>query len=126
MNTRAITTEYRLQHWASIIQEQKASGLSIGAYCEREGFHENKYYYWQKKLRELACEGLVSGTSEKTDLMPSRFTEVKLAGQYTTPTPSMNGSHQLCIEASGIRIIANGGYPADKLVFLMREMRRSC
>ena len=54
MNMREMTKEYRLSHWAERMAERQASGLSITAYCLREGMHEKRYYYWQRKLREVA------------------------------------------------------------------------
>ena len=54
INTRKIAAEYRLSHWAQIMKERSISGMSIKAYCESIGIHENIYYYWQKKLREAA------------------------------------------------------------------------
>jgi putative transposase len=64
MNTRAIAAEYRLTHWAGIMRERQESGLSIKAFCEMSGFHENIYYYWQRRLREAACEKLASQQPE--------------------------------------------------------------
>ena len=58
MNTRQMAEEYRLAHWARILQERKESGLSVKAFCEKAGFHQNIYFYWQRKLREAACREL--------------------------------------------------------------------
>ena len=55
MNTREIAEEYRLSHWSEKMRERQELGLSIKAYCEQQGFHENIYYYWQRKLRKTAC-----------------------------------------------------------------------
>ena len=52
VNTREMAAEYRLSHWAQIIRERSESGLSIKAYCESVGIHQNVYHYWQRKLRE--------------------------------------------------------------------------
>jgi hypothetical protein len=51
MSTRYITEEYRLSHWAQVMSKRSESGLSIKAFCQEAGFHENVYYYWQRKLR---------------------------------------------------------------------------
>ena len=58
MNTRNIAEEYRLSHWAGIMRERQESGLSIKAFCEAGGFHQNVYFYWQRKLRETSCQEL--------------------------------------------------------------------
>ena len=81
MNTRIITSEYRLSHWAQIIRERKESGLTVTAFCEKSGFHENIYYYWQRKLREAACEELSKKQNESRGLITQQFTEVKLYEQ---------------------------------------------
>ena len=60
MNTREIAEEYRLSHWAEKMRERQELGLSIKAYCAQQGFHENVYYYWQRKLREAACTELAA------------------------------------------------------------------
>ena len=54
VNSREIAAEYRLNHWAQIMQERSESGMSIKAYCESIGLHQNVYHYWQRKLREAA------------------------------------------------------------------------
>jgi putative transposase len=61
-DTRKITAEYRLFHWAQVIREQKGSGQSIKAFCKAAGFHPNNFFYWQRKLREAACEELLPAT----------------------------------------------------------------
>jgi transposase-like protein len=55
-----MTGEYRQAHWAGVMRERQESGLSIKAYCEQVGIHENVYYYWQRKLREAACQQLIA------------------------------------------------------------------
>ena len=54
MNTRSIAAEYRLSHWAQIVQDRSQKGLSVRAYCAETEVHENTYFYWQRKLREAA------------------------------------------------------------------------
>ena len=55
-NTREIAKEYRMSHWAGIMRERTESGLSIRAFCAREGMHVNRYHYWQRRLRSAAME----------------------------------------------------------------------
>jgi putative transposase len=84
MNTREIVEEYRLSHWAQIMHDRVSSGMSIRSYCKLAGFHENVYYYWQRKLRKAALQDLSpkplqeAGISEKA-LMPSGWAICKTA-----------------------------------------------
>ena len=66
VNTREIASEYRLSHWSRIMHERDASGLSIKAYCESINLAPNVFYYWQRKLREAACERLLPETRENS------------------------------------------------------------
>ena len=59
VNMREVAAEFRLSHWAEVIRERNASGMSIKAYCESIGIHVNRYFYWQSKLREAACQELL-------------------------------------------------------------------
>ena len=50
MNTREVALDYQLAHWAQIMQDRVASGLSVRAYCKQAGFHENNYYVLTMKV----------------------------------------------------------------------------
>jgi putative transposase len=58
MKTREMTADFKLSNWAKIIQDRNASGQSTKDYCKESGIKENVYYYWQRKLREEACNKL--------------------------------------------------------------------
>ena len=126
MNTRDIAAGYRLQRWVGIIRECKESGLSVKAFCANAGFHENSYYYWQKRLREAACESLAGSRGDTAALLPPGFAEAKLQGQLSLPSATAAGQAQVCVEAAGVRLTATGEYPADKLAALLRELRQPC
>lgn len=42
--------ESNQQLWTERLQEQTASGLSIRAWCVREGLTESTFHYWRKRL----------------------------------------------------------------------------
>ena len=125
INTRKITKEYRLAHWAGIMQEREESCLSIKAYCERAGFHENQYFYWQRKLRETACEEMTPTQGKATNLTPV-FAEVKLPTQSVLPTSAGIPQSHVCVEAAGARLIAGSEYPVEKLAELLRVVSQAC
>lgn len=117
MDTRKIASEYRLTHWTRIMQERKESGLGIKEYCKNAGFHENVYYYWQRKLRETACERLAE--AKISSLTPSNFAEVMVR---ETPAQSSQERTHLHIEIAGVQITADSAYPTEKLAALLREL----
>lgn len=131
MNTRAIAAEYRLSHWAQIMRERKESGLSIKAFCEKAGFHENIYFYWQRKLREAASEQLPTpqASSGANVLVPSGFTEIKMQAEQRNVQRFLYQSASdgsLVVEASGVKMTADCSYPAEKLAILLRELVGGC
>jgi transposase-like protein len=126
MNTRKIAAEYRMSHWAQIVQNRIESGLSIKAFCENAGFHENVYYYWQRKLREAACEELAKARGETTGLPTPIFAEVKLATRTVLPPSDTNNHNQVYIETAGMRIKADCGYPVDSLAYLVKQVMQLC
>jgi transposase-like protein len=115
MDTREIAAEYRLSHWAQVMQERNANGMSIRAYCKSIRISEHTYYYWQRRLREETCKQLA---------VPG-FTEVRVSespARATVTEPSRPG--ELRIEAGGVEITANSRYPTEKLTALLRELIR--
>ena len=130
MNTRRIAAEYRLSHWADIMRDRQESGLSIKAYCEQAGFHENSYFYWQRKLRTAAYEQLTEteNSSQPTSLTASRFTEIKLCTpseqlllpEIAGPVPETVALSEICIEIASLRITANAAYPTSQLSELIK------
>ena len=129
MNTREVAAEYRLAHWAEIMHRRKESGLSIKSFCEIEGFHENIYYYWQRKLREAACQQIDQEQEDhpQTGIVPSGFTELKvMQPQGRQQQPWMSSQGELRIEYGGIKLTADSAYPAKQLLAIVLELSRSC
>ncbi|MDL2248867.1 IS66 family insertion sequence element accessory protein TnpB [Tyzzerella sp. OttesenSCG-928-J15] len=123
MNTREIAVAYRLSHWAGIMRERQESGLSIRAFCERESFHENVYYYWQRKLRGAAIEQMAKRQKPEssTALAVSGFTEVQVMERKAAQPEGLT-PETIHIEISGIKITVNSSYPTEKLAALLREL----
>jgi len=121
-----IAEEYRLSHWAEIVREREESGLTIREFCKNAGFHENRYFYWQKKLRKAACEelGLIQGKT--TSMTPAVFAEVKLPAQHAmAPIVSIHNTN-ISVEAAGVRLTAGSDYPIAKVAELLRMVSQEC
>lgn len=64
-----------LLQFQEIYSRFQSSGLRVRDFCQNEGLHESKFYYWQKKLH--------SSSSEKSDFIPLVFNR-------STPLPVPN------------------------------------
>jgi len=122
LKPREVARKFKMAHWAGVIRDCQESGLSVRAFCEKAGFHENRYYYWQKKLREMACEELAMVEPTSLNVPKAVFAEVTLPSQPSTTQCAFPVANQVNIEMRGIRISADSGYPADKLSELLREI----
>ena len=110
INTREIAEELRLSHWAQIMKDRRNSGLSIKKFCKSAGFHENVYYYWQRRVRTAVCEvlpdktpGLMSNplsTEDKHSLVPNGWAVCEAAAPVQEEAV-------LPIEINGCRVMAS-------------------
>ena len=45
--------------WRSLISEQEESGQSVAAFCRTQELRESQFYYWKKRLGEVATPRFV-------------------------------------------------------------------
>jgi hypothetical protein len=96
--------------------------MSVRAFCENKGIHENSYYYWQKKLREAACDKMAEINGEAANLAQPVFAQVRLPERNVLSPTTAITQDQICIEAIGVRLTAGGEYPVEKLTELLRAV----
>jgi hypothetical protein len=124
MKTREIAKEYRLSHWVQIMQERSESGKSIRSYCQTAGICEKTYYYWQRKLREAACNELASAMKKEavgseTSLVPNGWAVCK-TGEDT------NQGKPLVIEINGFRVHVEPDTAPDHLAKVCLALKSIC
>jgi len=88
--------------WKALVEQWKASGKTITAWCHEHQIHKNTFIYWIKggAAKKTADDKL----SSKIELTRSNFTEL-----------SESQETGICIEYQGIRIHLNKGF--DVLTF---------
>ena len=95
MNTRKIAEEYRLQQWAGIIKECKESGLSVREYCKYKKIKENKYFYWQKKLRETVCYEIMNEQEKATNMISAKIGKITNINNEKHETEESGNRHPI-------------------------------
>lgn len=46
----------KLEVWSKRVRDCRSSGKTVQQWCEENGVNSKTYYYWQRKLFELAVE----------------------------------------------------------------------
>jgi putative transposase len=127
MNTRKMTREFRLKHWAEIINARNASGETITKWCKQQGINIKTYYYWQTQLRAAALEQMATTQNRSQQgLLPSKFTEVKIASDLQNVPLEETMHDEIRINTLGIQIAAGSGYPVRSLIELLKGLESSC
>ena len=47
-----VKVQFRREQWKKIISECQSSGMPVKTWCDQNGFSEQSYYYYLKKIRE--------------------------------------------------------------------------
>ena len=87
--------------WRSLVSEQEESGQSMAAFCRARGLPVSHFYYWKKRLREVATPPFVEVQVAQPRLSPrgSRSAvgttiEVRLSnGRSLIVAPEFDASH---------------------------------
>jgi putative transposase len=103
------------------MKDRAVSGLNVKEFCRSAGFHENVYYYWQRKLREAACRELLppASSTEANTVTPSGWA---LCG----PAKAAHPESSVFIEIGGCRVAVGAGSSAEALEKACRVLMSLC
>jgi len=116
MNTRGATRQYRMSQWAGVFREQKSSGLTITAWCEQNGISRQQYFYWQRRLRESACEELALRTESKISTIPT-FAEINVK-------PDLTGA--IVVRMNGTEVEIRNGTSPELAAKVLNALKTQC
>ena len=121
MDSREMTTSYRRSQWAQIIQERKASGTSVKEFCQNRGIGRHAYFYWQRKLREVAYQSLLPKESEtrKNAVIPHGWA-------LCEPAKEENLESGVSIEIGKCRVKINSEVSPELLGTICRVLASLC
>lgn len=124
MSTKTIATEYKLSQWEKVIQEQKTSGVSVEAFCITAGIKESAYYYWQRKLRDKACEELAAG--DKQDHASANGVFIPNGWAICETGEHMEQDKPVVVEIQGFRVTIETCTTTEQLIKIFRALKSSC
>ena len=121
INTNEIAKEYRLSHWAQVIQRRADSGMSIREYCISIGISENTYFYWQRRVRQAACD-LLLPTPQTETVKPA----VPIGWALAEPAKEHTYDSTVIIEAGSYRIKVTTDTDMELLAKVCRMLVKLC
>ena len=99
MDTKLVANQYKLQQWAAVIQDCRSSEMMIKDWCEQNNITRDRYYYWQRKVREAACESLT-----KQDPDSQSFAEIPTVLTRATITDPFHAELTILVADSVISV----------------------
>ena len=80
-DAKELTNQYRIEHWAAVIQDCVNSGKSAKDWCTENNILRDRYYYWLRKVKLATGKGpltkiQVSDTPKIVPFLPDSFTTV--------------------------------------------------
>ncbi|HVH86148.1 MAG TPA: hypothetical protein VM912_05445 [Terriglobales bacterium] len=93
--------------WRSLLREQEESGQSVAAFCRTRELRKSRFYYWKKRLREVATPQFIELQVAKPSLRmrhlnapPVGTIEVRLSnGRSLIVAPEFDASHLRAVMA---------------------------
>ncbi|MBX3427878.1 MAG: hypothetical protein KF688_19520 [Pirellulales bacterium] len=79
----------RESYWRLALEEFGASGLSVRAFCVREGLAEASFYAWRRTLRKRGVDRPSSGGPRGAELVPVEVIEANDRGDEEGSAPCL-------------------------------------
>ena len=108
MSTKSTIHQARLNEWVIRLSDQKASGLSVADWCERNNFSVYQYFYWKRQLKTQAVKQMLP------DIVPISLEPIPyepLSHESTNLAPMtqvQNTTLASCTTCSCARVLING------------------
>jgi hypothetical protein len=123
MDVQKVTHEIRLQQWIGIIKERRSSGKSVKSWCEEKGISEKSYFYWQRRVREAACQELTAYQEQQAAKAEPIDTNTPVFAECRIPEDSHAGGTAITIHLNGAVVEIHHGAKASVIESTVRALR---
>lgn len=123
MTAKEATSAYRLQQWTGLVCECKASGKTVTAWCAEQGIATKTYYYWQRRVRQAACEQLT--LKEATGLPMTMTNGGPAFSEYRQPNRREN-SAAITLHLSGATVEIHNGADVSVIEGTLKALKNIC
>ena len=102
MNVNQKIHQAKLSKWTNLFSQQSASGLTIQDWCDQQGISRHSFYYWKRRLKDLAIDSCFPDIVPISPCLPER-TSVSLSEEpssfpqtLTTDSKKLYNSYNSC------------------------------
>jgi hypothetical protein len=120
MTVKETAHAYKLRQWTELICDCKTSGKSVTAWCAEHSINVKTYYYWQKRVREAACEKM-----EKANLPMVPTGGVPAFAEYRQ-LERKEASSAITLHISGATIEIHNGADASIITNTLNALKNIC
>ena len=136
MNTQHTLHQIKLQQWASVFQEQAASGMTAKAWCKDNNLSIHAYNYWKRLLKEDYLKSAMNEQQEIVSVDMSLATSVCSTNATTLPSAcesrelyelheSRNTHTPITITIGDISIQAGSNISDEYLIRILKAVRHA-
>ena len=109
---------FRREQWKKIIAECQASGLPVKTWCDQNGFKEQSYYYYLKKIRKQEIEKI-------SVALPDPMEKPILFKKLEVQTP-INTQAAVIIHLPAASLEINNGATQQTVEMVLRALNCLC
>jgi len=123
MNAKQKLHQAHLREWAARFTDQKASGLTIRAWCEQNQISFHKYNYWKHILKEEVIDQALPDIVPlplSSSVLPSVQASQPVRANRAIRANYTNANVRLCID--GVAIEIDPSVPEEFLRTLVRAV----
>lgn len=111
--------QFRREQWKKIISECQSSGMPVKTWCDQNGFSEQSYYYYLKKIREDELSKLPVPILTDNP-KPAVFKKLEVQ----TPVPNTQAA--VIIRLSGATVEVNEGTSQQTIQAVLLALQSIC
>jgi hypothetical protein len=126
MDVQKVTHEIRLQQWIGIIKECRGSGKSVRSWCEENGISEKSYFYWQRRIREAACQELTTHQEQQVKKAEPSQANAPAFAECRIPEDYPVGVTAVTIRLNGAVVEIHHGAETSVVESILHALRAPC
>ena len=115
----AVKEQVRLEAWRRETEAQRASGLSVKAWCAQNGVSQSGYYHRLRWLREAVCRQI--GAEQEATQVQAQPAVVPVRKAEAAPPVGMVAAIEM--ETDVLRVSLSADCPAELVCAMLRELK---